>query len=130
MKWRTRIMALAVIMVSVCGVVRWCWTRESALSRDSYEQIQIGMTKQEVEIMLGKPRREVKPQDPQWIDPDAFGDVFSHPEEWWWTEGVIQVWYVRGQVSHKDFTNHPVMLKARHCGHALLTLRGQAAYCA
>jgi hypothetical protein len=84
--------------------------RGSLISAASYQKIELGMTKAQVEERLGGPPRwDVKPKSKRYIDPDDLGNVLRvRPDEWWGRDGIIQVWYKDGIVCQKD-----------HCAHRL-----------
>ncbi len=107
MNWKAPTIVIGILLVIVCGVVLCFWASETAISPDNYERIQIGMTKRQVERILGPPRLEVKPKNPRWLDPMDMGHTQSLPHQWWGAGGVIRIWYLDGRVSHKEFTNHP-----------------------
>jgi hypothetical protein len=77
------------------------------ITHNNFKQLKIGMAKNDVETILGKPRWDVKPTDPLWIDLATIDcDVYSFPDEWWGAEGVIRVWYANDAVWNLDFTKH------------------------
>jgi len=112
MKWRVRTIAvgvLGVLLIAVFCVILCQWRSTSAITLDNYNRIQIGMTRDQVEELLGPPRWDVKRRDPAWFDVACVStNVFMLPKEWWGPEGVIQIWYLgEGRVvSEKNFTNH------------------------
>src|SRR5579859_4621528 len=75
---------------------------------DSYQQIKVGMTKTEVEDLLGPPRQEVRPKDNSWIDTDCLSDHDPIvPEKWWGREGIIRIWFKEEIVSRTVFCSQP-----------------------
>lgn len=79
-----------------------------AISESNFERIRIGMNRIQVEAILGKPRKDVRPKDPAWIDPNSMvGRDDFNPEEWWGSSGVIRIWYENDNVVHFDCIGLP-----------------------
>jgi hypothetical protein len=86
--------------------------KQSVMTMANYNRISVGMTKVEVERLIGGPRRDVIPKDPLWFDVTKFNRG-PLPEEWWGPTGIIQVWYQNGKVSKKHFSNHRCTVTVR-----------------
>lgn len=105
-KWKIATMlSLATTLFTFASL--FVFSRASrTITQSNYALIKLGMTKYQVEKILGRPRWEVKPQNPMWIDPESVGNMLYFPDEWWGVEGVIQIWYQEDVVSDKDFATH------------------------
>jgi SmpA / OmlA family len=95
----------SILAFIVFGVGLYWWLCASPLSLENYNQIQVGMTREQVESILGPPHWEVKPASP-W-PPPIYSDIRLAPEEWWIRDGIIQIWYEDQRVRQKNFTDHP-----------------------
>jgi hypothetical protein len=88
-----------------------------ALTFANYQRIKIGMTRDQVESIIGPERWEVEPVEPQELrELVRVGHLQWMPQEWWGRDGIIQVWFERfdspeGRVSKKDFVKHRCEVK-------------------
>jgi hypothetical protein len=101
--------AIILFATIVVGLSLWSWTRTSVISMDNFRKIQEGMTKDEVEAILGPPRWEVKLKGR--INPRDLLNIGNIPHmfesaEWWGEAGIIRVCYTEGRVRHAFFDDH------------------------
>jgi hypothetical protein len=92
-------LAIGVLVLAACALTLWLrHSNAGRIDHDSYHKIEIGMTRKQVEDILGgAPRVE------------SSGIFFSRfaGEQWWGAELVILVSFDDdGKVSHKRFENH------------------------
>jgi hypothetical protein len=104
-----RILAIGFAALTASAAVLWLFaSHRSGISPANFEKIQTGMTREQVEAILGGPPRwEVSAKRPSDQHPYCLADAFS-PAEWWGRGGVITVCYnARGTVYDKTFKELP-----------------------
>jgi SmpA / OmlA family len=76
---------------------------------DSYQQIQVGMTRQQVEEILGGPARNESANPFESLHFMNFSTIPNKtwPEEWWVPHAAISIWFdLQGKVYRKNFDWH------------------------
>jgi len=99
---------VTIVLLGSLGVaLSNCDSSRSRISRECYEKIDVGMTKEQVEAILGGPPRwEVEAKRPA---EEYFKFFHGRPWifEWWGADGVILVVYHEGIVTRKNFRELP-----------------------
>jgi hypothetical protein len=97
-------LAVAALVLAACALTLWLrHLNADRIDHDSYYKFEIGMTREQVEDILGGPPRV----ESQGIFFSRFASQFPPAQEWWGTELVIFVSFDGdGKVSHKRFENH------------------------
>ena len=108
---RRRVLLLgAVAVVAALVVAVWMvWPRPSAITEENAAKIQLGMTLEQVETILGGPQRDETVGVCVLSEPvvAAPGEFFAPDSAHWWTgsECCIVVWFANGRagaVRHYD----------------------------
>src|SRR4051794_19333391 len=98
-----RVFLMAVLIAGGSILINRLLLNVERISVASYQQIKIGMTKNQVENLLGGPPRwVVRPRERDYVDLEDFGNILDgRADEWWGHDGIIQVWYQNGFVTKR-----------------------------
>ena len=100
---RKLLAAVAGFALGTCAAALWLWLgSHGRISFSSYQKIQPGMTRAQVESILGGPAR----QEVALLGVDARSGTWLG-EEWWGEDGVVFVGFdAAGKVNYKEFREH------------------------
>jgi outer membrane protein assembly factor BamE (lipoprotein component of BamABCDE complex) len=91
-----------LVALSALGLALWLlWPRESAITEENIARIQPGMTRAEVEAVLGGPARDETGGRRMAFYIDGDGWFEPNPDEWIGDEWVVTVNFDHGRVSGK-----------------------------
>ncbi len=90
--WPSLFRPLSLLLA--CAVLSACGTR---INQDNFDQIQTGMTLEEVRSILGKPDESSSA---------SFGTISGGTATWKHDDAVITVQFVNDKVQFKQFTNN------------------------
>jgi hypothetical protein len=98
-----RLVLTAVVLVLTACPIALCVRPCASITVDSYQQIQVGMTRQQVERILGGPPRNESAYPFETVQ---YSSVL-HLDEWWGPDLVISVWLdAQGRVCDKNCKTH------------------------
>lgn len=83
-----------VSLLLACALLVACGSR---INQDNFDQIQAGMTLEEVKSILGKPDESSSA---------SFGTISGGTATWKHDDSVITVQFVNNKVQYKQFTNN------------------------
>jgi hypothetical protein len=105
MKVRLAVTVVVLAMTACIAAVCCRPAKPSSINFDSFQQIQKGMTLQQVWAILGDSRNESANPYACGSYPSRFGG--EHRYEWWGPDYAIYIWFDRREmVRSKEFSTH------------------------
>lgn len=113
MKYKSCLAVALGILVVVGGGGAWLIaSSRHRISFDNYQKIEEGMTRQQIEALVGPPRWEVEAKEPMEARMRHWGSAPPGEAEWWGRGGVITVSYdAQGNALSKSFRELPFEAK-------------------
>src|ERR1700722_20570398 len=106
---KLRLALVAVIFGATVGVVVLCFGHGSGITIDAYKRIEVGMTRQQVEEILGGPYRNESAH--QWelyhTNWNTCLKATAGPDQWWGPDIIITISFdAQDKVCGKNFKSH------------------------
>jgi hypothetical protein len=100
-------LALTGIVLATIACVTVVWLRSSGITEDAYQRIQVGMTRKQVEGVLGGPARNESGNDLANLHVSSYSSSPLFPERWWGPDiGISITFDAQDRVIAKELETH------------------------